>query len=145
MAKATDRIQSAKFLLCEDIREELRSKLSVMGVFAGDRIDVHGPSPLPDGKGVAMLHSLGLVSILRGKPGKFDVEMTIQGPKGVLIGNGKFNDTVIGPDGVATLILRLPSFVVPAFGQYEARFVIGKQTLTFEFEILAAQTAAASA
>ena len=145
MKKSVKRIESVKFLLCEDIREEIRSKLSVMGLYAGDRIDVHGPSPLPDGKGVAVLHSLGIAAILRGKPGTFDVDLKITGPKGESVGQGKFADTKITRDGVATLILRLPNFVVPAFGTYQASYSVQKQSMVFEFDILAASKDSAAA
>ncbi len=62
------------FLLAEDIREEVRSKLSLLGVFSGDDIIIRGEKPA--------IPSLAFFLLIRDGRGTFESSFRINSEEG---------------------------------------------------------------
>jgi hypothetical protein len=133
MATAKAFPTSARFLLADDIREEKDSnKITLIGTYVGDNI---GIKDLPGGH-LPMLALLGLFS---GGEGSFNLEVKVFGPNGAELGESvKYQPITMHAGLNQAVVLKLPGFHVPEFGEYRVSFSFD-QTESFEYRFTVKQ------
>lgn len=137
MSKKYPTAKTIKFILCEDLREEPRSKLTLLGVFAADSISILKPEAPKGGTGVAVLSSLAIVVAIKGIAGDFEAALAVHSPNGKKPAfEGKLGKVTLPKLGSATLAWKVQGFVVPKFGKYRAELSLDDRVYPFEFEIL---------
>jgi hypothetical protein len=142
MAKAVKPVRPrlpsrVSWILCEVVRQEVNGKLSLLGVFTGEAIRVMGTPPegLPEGC-VGGLNELALVATFFDGQGKHDVAFELYGPGRAKIGGGNFQPLDFSVAQSGTIVFQARQFLVPAFGEYLARFRIGAKDYDFNFRIV---------
>jgi hypothetical protein len=133
-----------KFLLSDDIREETHGKMTVVGLYADDKIFV-AQSALP--QGVVTVMNLALTCMMFGGAGSFPLKAQITGPAGQTIANITGTQDFV-PGAIGTLVLRGSPVVLPQFGAYRFELTLQRKVFSYSFEVLAGpapglQTAAA--
>jgi hypothetical protein len=143
MKKSATKLR-AKFMLCEDARPEASGKISFLGAYVGEKIIVFSQkNKLPKGlKAVAVFGPLAIVVTVSGKRGKYQSRFALIAPDGTTMLEGTLGTMEIPKDGAASLIAKISQMIVPRWGTFTARFVLGQQTLEFPFEIVAAPVGA---
>lgn len=138
--KKTPKNLQPKFILCEDARVEAFGKLSLLGVYVGERIFVFpNKEALPkELKAVAVFGPLTFVVTIYGKRSKQPTRFELVAPGGKSIAGGPLAAANSQKDITSTLVAKLIQIAVPKWGKYIARFSFGKSTLEFPFEIAAA-------
>src|SRR5206468_8610616 len=76
MNKSLPKSDGSSFLLCEDVREEVNNKLSIIGVFPNDDIVLRKDIVIP---------SLMVVLFARGGQGPCETKVSLTDPKGQTI------------------------------------------------------------
>jgi len=129
-----------KFLLCDDVRAETSGKMTVVGLYPADKIIVHtkGRDDRPAGSPVAVLHQLAVVCLLFDGSGTHLPKVSLFGPSGQKIVESTMSEVTLNKDVSATIVLQGPQFVVPEFGTFKAKFVIGSKEFDYQFDIAAA-------
>lgn len=127
----------ARFLLCEDIRAEALGKISLIGVYVGERVVVW---PLPgrkptDTKDVAQIGPLAFVVVVSGPSGKYKTAFELVNPDGKRWGSKQLGKLEIKDDAASLLATRALQMLVPKFGQYVVRFSLDGSRFDFPFQI----------
>jgi hypothetical protein len=143
MSKKFPTAKAVRFVLCEDVREEARQKLSYLGVFPADSITVIGPSVTQNGAGVAQIASIAIVITLKDLEGSFESRFRIKAPDGATVFDEGMGKVELTKRGTATLAWKAQPFVVPKFGRFEAELLLDGRPYPFEFEILDGSATAA--
>lgn len=121
-----------RFVLAEDFRQEAGKKLTLLGVYAGDDINLSGEDV---GKA---LPSLFILIIGRGAQGTFKANVEILNPSG----NKMFEDIL--PKDVPVNIPKEQNFVIPLkvapfpiteFGPYTVRLLLDDKPYVYSFDI----------
>jgi hypothetical protein len=127
-------ISRATHILCEDFRPEEGKKLTLLGVFAGEKI-LMGVSPkdLPEGV-LARLASVCIVSTLFVPPGPHVVRARLVAPNGEILRDANM-EVSVEPGGAATLITKFSPFEVRTLGEYVVKYDVGDSETAFQFDI----------
>jgi hypothetical protein len=136
-----------KFLLCDDVRAEADAKLTIVGLYADDKIIVNtalnpapiaAPSlPLPRGLPVYGVPQLAIASIVLDGIGTYPALGEFRDPKGNVIIRIVLGDALLVIGKTATLIVKGGTFPVTQFGTYKFVLTLGTTDFSFDFEILA--------
>jgi hypothetical protein len=116
-------------LFCEDIRQELGGKVSLMGVLGSKLLTQQFPFGFP---------KLCLFIEWEDLVGKADIAVNIIAPEGVEIPNIRPTAQIMGQPGiVARSMIMLNNFVFPEPGNYAFEFeangkVVGRENFTIE-------------
>jgi hypothetical protein len=145
MAKAKRNIaeatKGAHFVLCDDVRQEVHDKITIIGAYLNDELIVLSsgiaqPTPkLPDGI-EAVLDSLALVVSCPVKPGEVR-RLSMFTPGGKVHGTFEFpQDEKSAKAGTGVLAFRTRGFPVPEFGRYRVELRVGEKEYQYSFSIL---------
>lgn len=124
-----------RFVLCEDARQEVSGKSTLIGVYPGEIIVVHQHAS-PEGRNaVAALRSVCLVFFVAGGVGRFEAAIKITAPDGTVGFEQKVGTIVLEAGGTATIIGQIQPFLVKAFGVHTVMLTLDGREYPFEFTI----------
>lgn len=121
-----------RFILAEDFREEAGKKFTLLGVLAGDDINLAGESV---GKA---LPSLVFLIIGRGAFGKFKVEIQILSPSGKRMFEDVLSKSVelnIEEEKNFVIPIKISPFPINEFGLYTIRLLLDAKPHQYSFEV----------
>ena len=125
MNKSSPKSDGSSFLLCEDVREEVNNKLSIIGVFPNDEIvlqkDVLIPSLMP-------------ILFARGGEGPCKTRISLADPKGQTVIESPKKMIVLVKNQVYLAAIRVlaPELMV---GQYTIKFFFDEVPIQRTFEV----------
>jgi hypothetical protein len=125
MNKSLPKSDGSSFLLCEDVREEVNNKLTIIGVFPNDEILLQ--------KGI-LIPSLMAILFARGGEGSFETRVSLTDPKGQAVIESPKQTTVLEKSKVHLAAIRVlaPELVV---GQYTIKFFFDDESIQRTFEV----------
>ena len=112
MKKSLPKSDGSSFLLCEDVREEINNKLSIIGVFSNDNIVLQKDVLIP---------SLMAVLFARGGEGSCETRVSLTDPQGQTVIESPKQTVVLEKNKVHLAAVRVlaPHLMV---GQYTIKF-----------------------
>jgi hypothetical protein len=125
MKKSLPESDGSSFLLCEDVREEVNNKLSIIGVFRNDDIVLQKDIVVP---------SLMAVLFARGGEGPCETRVSLTDPKGQTVIESPKQKVVLEKDTVHLAAVRVlaPQLMV---GQYTIKFFFDDVPIQRTFEV----------
>lgn len=128
MNKSVPKSDGSSFLLCEDVREEVNNKLSIIGVFPNNDIVLQKDIVVP---------SVMAVLFARGGEGSCETRISLTDPKGQTVIESPKKTVVLENDTAYLAAIRVlaPELVV---GQYTIKFFFDDSTIERTFEVKAA-------
>jgi hypothetical protein len=115
MNKSLPKSDDSSFLLCEDVREEVNNRLSIVGVFPNDDIVLQKDILIP---------SLMVVLFARGGEGPCETRVSLTDPKG---------QTVI-ESPKRTIVLEKNKAYLAAIRTLAPQLMVGQYTVKFFFD-----------
>jgi hypothetical protein len=136
MKKKLPEARQVRCHLCEDVRQEINGKLSLLGLYPDDTIIVLGKpaSALPPGV-VAHLN-LAVVIVVTGGAGKFDGILRIVAPGGKALFESPMMPVTIERGRSATAGWKIQGVLFPRFGEYKIEFALDRKRYTFAFRVI---------
>ena len=130
--------RDVKFLLSEDIRQEVHGKLSLQGYMPGEHFLVGGKPPDGAGSNVAfVLPSLAFLFVITGGEGKFSGRFKVIAPdKKTTLVDTPAEKPIDKPRGkTAVFAMTSRPFVGPSFGAYTVQLELDKAKFVFPMRI----------
>lgn len=113
----------------------MSGKATLVGVYPGEIIIVHHPTPPEGVKAVAALSSVCLVFFIAGGMGTFEVGVKIAAPDGTIGFEQKIGSISVKDGKTATIVGQIRPFVVKEFGRHKASLKIDGREFPFAFII----------
>jgi hypothetical protein len=115
----------SSFLLCEDVREEVNNKLSIIGVFPNDEVVLQKDIVVP---------SLMAVLFARGGKGSCETRVSLTDPKGQTVIESPKRTVVLEKNKVYLAAIRVlaPQLMV---GEYTIKFFFDDAPIQRTFEV----------
>jgi hypothetical protein len=128
MSNSVPQSDGSSFLVCEDVREEVNNKLSVIGVFQNDTIALQEEVLIP---------SLMAVLFARGGEGSCETRVSLTDPQGNTVIESPKQTVVLEKDNVHLAAVRVlaPHLIV---GQYKIKFFFDDETIERSFQVKSA-------
>jgi hypothetical protein len=128
MNKSVPKSDGSSFLLCEDVREEVNNKLSIIGVFPNNDIVLQKDIVVP---------SVMAVLFARGGEGPCETRVSLTDPKGQTVIESPKKTVVLENDTAYLAAIRVlaPELVV---GQYTIKFFFDDSAIERTFEVKSA-------
>jgi hypothetical protein len=125
MKKSLPKSDGSSFLLCEDVREEVNNKLSIIGVFRNDDVVLQKDIVIP---------SLMAVLFARGGEGPCETRISLTDPKGQTVIESPKQTVVLEKDTIHPAAVRVlaPELIV---GQYTIKFFFDDVPIERTFEV----------
>jgi hypothetical protein len=125
MNKSSPKSDGSSFLLCEDVREEVNNKLSIIGVFPNDDIVLQKDILIP---------SLMAVLFARGGEGPCETRVSLTDPKGQTVIESPKQTVVLEKNKAHLAAIRVlaPHLMV---GQYTIKFFFDDVPIQRTFEV----------
>lgn len=125
MNKSAPKSEGSSFLLCEDVREEVNDKLSIIGVFPNDDIVLQKDIVVP---------SVMAVLFARGGEGPCETRISLTDPKGQTVIESPKKTVVLDKKNAYLAAIRVlaPELVV---GQYTIKFFFDDVPIQRTFEV----------
>ena len=125
MIKSLPKSDGSSFLLCEDVREEVNNKLSIIGVFQNDDIVLQKDIVIP---------SLMVILFARGGEGPCETRVSLIDPKGQAVIESPKQTVVLekGKVHLAAIRVLAPQLMV---GQYTIKFFFDDAPIQRTFEV----------
>jgi hypothetical protein len=125
MSISLPRSDGSSFLLCEDVREEVNNKLSIIGVFPNDDVVLQKNIVIP---------SLMAVLFARGGEGSCETRVSLTDPKGQTVIESPKQTVVIEKNKVYLAAIRVlaPQLMV---GRYTIKFFFDDTPIQRTFEV----------
>jgi len=125
MTKSSPKSDGSSFLLCEDVREEVNNKLSIIGVFPNDDIVLQKEVLIP---------SLMAVLFARGGEGSYETRVSLTDPKGQTVIESPKQTVVLEKNKAHLAAIRVlaPHLIV---GQYTIKFFYDDVPIERIFEV----------
>jgi Family of unknown function (DUF6941) len=125
MNKSVPKSDGSSFLLCEDVREEVNNKLSIIGVFPNDDIILQKDIVIP---------SVMAVLFARGGQGRCETRILLTDPKGQTVIESPKKMVVLEKNNsyLAAVRVLAPELTV---GQYTIRFFFDDVPIQRTFEV----------
>jgi len=132
MSNSVPQSDGSSFLVCEDVREEVNNKLSVIGVFQNDTIALQEEVLIP---------SLMAVLFARGGEGSCETKVSLTDPQGNTVIESPKQTVVLEKDNVHLAAVRVlaPHLIV---GQYKIKFFFDDETIERSFQVKSASASA---
>lgn len=123
--KSLPKSDGSSFLLCEDVREEVSNKLSIIGVFQNDEIILQ--------KGI-LIPSLMAVLFAHGGEGPSETRILLTDPKGQTVIESPKKTVVLEKNKVYLAAVRVlaPELII---GQYTIKFFFDDVSIQRTFEV----------
>lgn len=131
-----------RFVLCEDARQEVSGKSTLIGVYPGEIVVVHQPTTPEGTNAVAALRSICLVLFVSHGTGRFDAGIRIVAPDGTVAFEQQVGVVSLEEHGTATIVGQIQPFLVKAFGAHAFTLSLDEREYPFEFVIREAVAAA---
>lgn len=122
----------ATFVLAEDTRQESSGKVTIAGIYPGDRIVIHSR---PTAKEPAVLRML-LYFNFRDGYGKFETKALILKPDGTTYFENKMGPSEKESEGSMTVVFALMPAQIVELGTYTAIVYLDDQEYAFDFDII---------
>jgi hypothetical protein len=128
MSNSVPQSDGSSFLVCEDVREEVNNKLSVIGVFQNDTIALQEEVLIP---------SLMAVLFARGGEGSCETKVSLTDPQGNTVIESPKQTVVLEKDNVHLAAVRVlaPHLIV---GEYKIKFFFDDETIERSFQVKSA-------
>jgi hypothetical protein len=125
MKKALPQSDGSSFLLCEDVREEVNNKLSIIGVFPNDDVVLQKDIVVP---------SLMAVLFARGGEGPCQTKVSLTDPKGKKVIESPKQSVVLEKNKIHLAAIRVlaPELMV---GQYTIKFFFDEVPIQRSFAV----------
>lgn len=125
MNKSVPKSDGSSFVLCEDVREEVNNKLSIIGVFPNNDIVLQEDIVVP---------SVMAVLFARGGEGSCETRVSLTDPKGQTVIESPKKAVVLEKDTAYLAAIRVlaPELVV---GQYIIKFFFDDSAIERTFEV----------
>ena len=125
MKKALPQSDGSSFLLCEDVREEVNNKLSIIGVFPNDDVVLRKDIVIP---------SLMAVLFARGGQGPCETKVSLTDPKGRTVIESPKQTVVLekNKNHLAAIRVLAPELTV---GQYTINFFFDETPIQRSFQV----------
>ena len=125
MKKALPQSDGSSFLLCEDVREEVNNKLTIIGVFPNDDVVLRKDVVIP---------SLMAVLFARGGQGSCETKVSLTDPKGQTVIESPKQTVVLekNKNHLAAIRVLAPELTV---GQYTIKFFFDKSSIQRSFQV----------
>jgi len=125
MKKSLPKSDGSSFLLCEDVREEVNNKLSIIGVFPNDDIVLQKEIVIP---------SIMAVLFTRGGEGPCETRISLIDPKGQTVIESPKKTVVLEKNNAYLAAIRVlaPELTV---GQYTIKFFFDDELIQRTFEV----------
>jgi len=125
MNKSLPKSDGSSFFLCEDVREEVNNKLSIIGVFQNDKILLQKEIVIP---------ALMAVLFARGGEGSCETRVSLTDPKGRTVIESPKQMTILEKNKVHLAAIRVlaPELTV---GQYTLNFFFNDKPIQRTFEV----------
>jgi len=125
MKKSLPKSDGSSFLLCEDVREEVNNKLSIIGVFPNDDIVLQKDILIP---------SLMAVLFARGGKGPCETRISLTDPAGQTVIESPKQTVVLEKNKpyLAAIRVLAPQLMV---GQYTIKFFFNDAPIQRSFEV----------
>ena len=125
MNKSLPESDGSSFLVCEDVREEVNNKLTIVGVFQNDSIVLQKDIVIP---------SLMVVLFARGGEGSCETRVSITDPNGQTVIESPKQTVVLEKNNVHLAAVRAlaPHLTV---GQYKIKFFFDDESIERSFEV----------
>jgi hypothetical protein len=125
MNKSLPKSDGSSFLLCEDVREEVNNKLSIIGVFPNDDIVLQKDILIP---------SLMAVLVARGGEGPCETKISLTDPAGQTVIESPKQTVVLEKNKpyLAAIRVLAPQLMV---GQYTIKFFFDDVPIERTFEV----------
>jgi len=126
--KSLPKSDGSSFLVCEDVREEVNNKLSIIGVFQNDQIVLQKDILIP---------SLMVILFARGGEGSCETTVSLTDPNGQTVIESPKQTVVLEKNNVHLAALRV---LAPhlAVGQYTIKFFFDDVSIQRTFEVRSA-------
>jgi hypothetical protein len=126
--KSLPKSDGSSFLVCEDVREEVNNKLSIIGVFQNDQIVLQKDILIP---------SLMVILFARGGEGSCETTVSLTDPNGQTVIESPKQTVVLEKNNVHLAALRVlaPHLTV---GQYTIKFFFDDVSIQRTFEVRSA-------
>lgn len=134
--------RQVRFVLCEDARQEVSGKSTLVGVYPGEIIVVHQPTSPEGSNAVAALRSVCMVFFVAGGVGRFDAGIKVCAPDGTVSFEQNVGTIVLESGGTGTIIGQIQPFFVKEFGAHTVVLTLGGREYPFEMTIRKAVPAA---
>ncbi len=125
MSTSLPKSDGSSFLVCEDVREEVNNKLSVIGVFQNDEVALQKEVLIP---------SLMAVLFARGGEGSCETSVSLTDPEGQTVIQSPRQTVVLEKDKIHLAAVRVlaPHLIV---GKYTIKFSFDDETIERAFEV----------
>ena len=125
MKKSVPKSDGSSFLLCEDVREEVNNKLTIIGVFPNNDIVLQKD---------IVVSSVMAVLFARGGEGSCETRISLTDPKGHTVIESPKKTVVLEKDTAYLAAIRVlaPELVV---GQYTIKFFFDDSAIERTFEV----------
>jgi hypothetical protein len=125
MSKSLPKSDGSSFLLCEDVREEVSNKLSIIGVFPNDEIVLQKDILIP---------SLMAVLFARRGEGPCETRVSLTDPKGQTVIESPKQTAVLEKNKIHLAAIRVlaPELMV---GRYTIKFFFDEVPIQRTFEV----------
>jgi hypothetical protein len=125
MNKSVPKSDGSSFLLCEDVREEVNNKLSIIGVFPNNDIVLQKDIVVP---------SVMAVLFARGGEGPCETRISLTDPKGQTVIESPKKTVVLEKSTAYLAAIRVlaPELIV---GQYTIKFFFDDRPIQRTFEV----------
>lgn len=125
MKKSLPNSDGSSFFLCEDVREEVNNKLSIIGVFQNDDIVLQKDILIP---------SLMVVLFARGGEGSCETRVSLTDPRGQTVIESPKQTVVLEKNKTHLAAVRVfaPDLMV---GQYTIKFLFDEVPIERTFEV----------
>ena len=123
--KSLPKSDGSSFLLCEDVREEVNNKLTIIGVFTNDDIVLQKDVVIP---------SLMAVLFARGGEGPCETRISLTDPKGQAVIESPKQTIILEKNKVHLAAVRVlaPQLLV---GRYTIKFFFDGEAIQRTFEV----------
>ena len=123
--KSLPQSDGSSFLLCEDVREEVNNKLTIIGVFPNDDIVLQKDIVIP---------SLMAILFARGGEGSCETRISLTDPKGQAVIESQKQTIILERNKVHLAAIRVlaPQLLV---GQYTIKFFFDEEPIQRSFEV----------
>ena len=125
MKKSLPNSDGSSFLVCEDVREEVNNKLTIIGVFQNDEIVLQKNILIP---------SLMVILFARGGEGSCETTVALTDPHGQVVIESPKQTVVLEKNNVHLAAIRVlaPHLMV---GQYTVKFFFDNEPIQRTFEV----------
>lgn len=126
-----------QFLLADAIRQETGGKLTILGLYSGDIVQLQGeyPKTLPDGQKEIGIPSLAVLATFLDGHGKFKTSVTISDPTGKQLAKSLPQEIEKSSEAPFNFILPFTPFPVRQLGQHHLILAIDKKKFSYFFTV----------